>query len=350
MDNKAKGLSARHPRARRSRQAKEGRAFILGKMLEAIAAAARGALRVRAARHHHQDPDRQDPRHHRPRRQGHPRHHRGDRRRDRRQRRRHGLHRVAATRAARRRSSASRRSSRTSRSASATTAASSSIQPFGAFIELIPGKDGLLHISRVAKGRVEKVEDVLNVGDEVEVEVIDIDERGKVCLDRIDKPEAPKPSSGGARPSGGERRGDRGRRAAAAPAAAAAGDRRPRTAGGATRRTGTDRHVLRQDRPRQRHHRHHRAHGHHALGRPRASGWPSAAATRRPRTRRHVALPRAHDVQGHADAHGRARSSEPSTASARSSTRSRARSTPATTRACSTSTCRRRSRSSPTWS
>ncbi len=91
-----------------------------------------------------------------------------------------------------------------------------SIMPFGAFVELIPGKDGLLHISRVAKGRVEKVEDVLEVGDEVEVEIIDVDDRGKVSLDRMDKPEAPKPSgdrpqdsgerphgSGAGRPHGG---------------------------------------------------------------------------------------------------------------------------------------------------
>ncbi|HEY3318680.1 MAG TPA: polyribonucleotide nucleotidyltransferase [Coriobacteriia bacterium] len=88
-----------------------------------------------------------------------------------------------------------------------------SIMPFGAFIELIPGKDGLLHISRVAKGRVEKVEDVLNVGDEVEVEVIDIDDRGKVSLDRIDKPEAPKPSGErpqGERPQGEHREGGHG--------------------------------------------------------------------------------------------------------------------------------------------
>ncbi len=90
-----------------------------------------------------------------------------------------------------------------------------SIQPFGAFIELIPGKDGLLHISRVAKGRVEKVEDVLNVGDEVEVEVIDIDDRGKVSLDRIDKPEAPKregapAGAGGERPRGERREGGHG--------------------------------------------------------------------------------------------------------------------------------------------
>ena len=65
------------------------------------------------------------------------------------------------------------------------------VQPFGAFVELLPGKDGLLHISRMAQGRVEKVEDVLNVGDEVHVKVIEVDEKGKVSLDRIDKPEAP---------------------------------------------------------------------------------------------------------------------------------------------------------------
>ncbi len=65
------------------------------------------------------------------------------------------------------------------------------IQAFGAFVELLPGKDGLLHISRVAKGRVEKVEDVLSVGDEVRVRVLEVDEKGKVSLDRVDKPEAP---------------------------------------------------------------------------------------------------------------------------------------------------------------
>ena len=65
------------------------------------------------------------------------------------------------------------------------------IQAFGAFVELMPGKDGLLHISRVAQGRVDKVEDVLNVGDEVKVKVIEVDEKGKISLDRLDKPEAP---------------------------------------------------------------------------------------------------------------------------------------------------------------
>ena len=65
------------------------------------------------------------------------------------------------------------------------------IQAFGAFVELLPGKDGLLHISRVAQGRVDKVEDVLNIGDEVRVKVIEVDEKGKISLDRLDKPEAP---------------------------------------------------------------------------------------------------------------------------------------------------------------
>ncbi len=55
------------------------------------------------------------------------------------------------------------------------------IQAFGAFVELLPGKDGLLHISRVAQGRVDKVEDVLNVGDEVKVKVIEVDEKGKIA-------------------------------------------------------------------------------------------------------------------------------------------------------------------------
>jgi polyribonucleotide nucleotidyltransferase len=80
-----------------------------------------------------------------------------------------------------------------------------SIQPFGAFVELIPGKDGLLHISRVAQGRVEKVEDVLNVGDSVHVKIIDIDDRGKVSLDRLDKPEAPPRAEGSGSGDSGDR-------------------------------------------------------------------------------------------------------------------------------------------------
>ena len=65
------------------------------------------------------------------------------------------------------------------------------IQSFGAFIELTPGKDGLLHISRIANGRIGKVEDMLEIGDEVHVKILEIDDRGKISLDRLEKPDAP---------------------------------------------------------------------------------------------------------------------------------------------------------------
>ena len=60
------------------------------------------------------------------------------------------------------------------------------IMPFGAFIEILPGKDGLLHISKMANHRVEKVEDVMNIGDEVEVKVTEIDKQGRINLNRKD--------------------------------------------------------------------------------------------------------------------------------------------------------------------
>ncbi|WP_297133552.1 polyribonucleotide nucleotidyltransferase [Terrisporobacter sp.] len=63
---------------------------------------------------------------------------------------------------------------------------------FGAFVELLPGKEGLLRIGNIAHERIEKVEDVLNVGDEVEVKVTEIDEKGRVNLSRkvlLPKPE-----------------------------------------------------------------------------------------------------------------------------------------------------------------
>ena len=55
---------------------------------------------------------------------------------------------------------------------------------FGAFIEVLPGKEGLLHISKMAKRRVEKVEDVMNIGDVVEVVVYEIDNQGRINLKR----------------------------------------------------------------------------------------------------------------------------------------------------------------------
>ncbi|MCI8612920.1 MAG: polyribonucleotide nucleotidyltransferase [Clostridia bacterium] len=56
------------------------------------------------------------------------------------------------------------------------------IMDFGAFVELVPGKDGMIHISKLAKQRVEKVTDVVDVGDKVEVEVIKIDDKGRIDL------------------------------------------------------------------------------------------------------------------------------------------------------------------------
>lgn len=60
------------------------------------------------------------------------------------------------------------------------------IMPFGAFVEILPGKDGMIHISKLDKKRVEKVEDVVNIGDEVTVKVIEIDKQGRINLSRKD--------------------------------------------------------------------------------------------------------------------------------------------------------------------
>ncbi|WP_303675088.1 polyribonucleotide nucleotidyltransferase [Vampirovibrio chlorellavorus] len=54
--------------------------------------------------------------------------------------------------------------------------------PIGAFVELFPGKDGMVHISQLSQQRVQAVEDVVKVGDEVLVKVVDIDERGRINL------------------------------------------------------------------------------------------------------------------------------------------------------------------------
>ena len=56
------------------------------------------------------------------------------------------------------------------------------ILQFGAFVELAPGKDGMVHISKLAERRVEKVEDVVNIGDMIWVKVTEIDEKGRVNL------------------------------------------------------------------------------------------------------------------------------------------------------------------------
>ena len=79
------------------------------------------------------------------------------------------------------------------------------IQAFGAFVELAPGKDGMIHISKLANHRVEKVEDVLKIGDELEVKVNEVSPQGKISLIRNDivyenKPAEPRPAGDRPRP------------------------------------------------------------------------------------------------------------------------------------------------------
>lgn len=58
------------------------------------------------------------------------------------------------------------------------------IMNFGAFMEILPGKEGLLHVSQISKERVNNVEDVLSIGDELDVKVTEIDEKGRINLSR----------------------------------------------------------------------------------------------------------------------------------------------------------------------
>jgi polyribonucleotide nucleotidyltransferase len=93
------------------------------------------------------------------------------------------------------------------------------IADFGAFVEILPGVDGLVHISQLDSQRVNKVEDVVSMGDEITVMVTDIDPQGKIRLSRqavlegwtaqeAREKDGPR-RSGGGRP-GGDRGGDRG--------------------------------------------------------------------------------------------------------------------------------------------
>ena len=89
---------------------------------------------------------------------------------------------------------------------------------FGAFVSLTPGKDGLLHVSQIRRlvggKRVENVEDVLNVGDKVQVELAEIDQRGKLSLHAVlsDEQLAAEAENKAAHAGGGERRERRPRR------------------------------------------------------------------------------------------------------------------------------------------
>ncbi|MDQ5825851.1 MAG: polyribonucleotide nucleotidyltransferase [Chloroflexota bacterium] len=130
------------------------------------------------------------------------------------------------------------------------------ILPYGAFVEVLPGKDGLVHISELADYRVERVEDVVNLGDEINVMVIDVDRQGKISLsrkavltgeipaprdrdrDRGDRPgggfgdrdRGPRPGGGGGGGYGDRDRGPRGDRPGGG--GGGYGDRGPRPPGG----------------------------------------------------------------------------------------------------------------------
>ena len=92
-----------------------------------------------------------------------------------------------------------------------------STTPFGAFVEILPGTEGLVHISELKHGRTERTEDVVNKGDRVQVKLIDRDERGRLRLSMkalTPKPEGTEEESGNGERGGRRREG--GERAAAA--------------------------------------------------------------------------------------------------------------------------------------
>ncbi|MGZ5244939.1 MAG: S1 RNA-binding domain-containing protein, partial [Bacteroidia bacterium] len=90
-----------------------------------------------------------------------------------------------------------------------------SIQPFGAFVEFLPGKEGLLHISEISYERLNDMEGVLNPGDEVEVKLLEVDQKtGKFRLSKkalLPKPEGYVERPREERPRRDDRGGDRGR-------------------------------------------------------------------------------------------------------------------------------------------
>ena len=69
------------------------------------------------------------------------------------------------------------------------------IMNFGAFVEVVPGKEGMIHISKLAKERVEKVEDVVSLGDEIIVKALGADKKGRQNFSRKDAIPTPKPKA-----------------------------------------------------------------------------------------------------------------------------------------------------------
>ncbi len=119
------------------------------------------------------------------------------------------------------------------------------IADFGAFVEILPNMDGMVHISQLDTERVEKVEDIVNMGDEITVMVIDIDPAGKIRLSRQAVLEGwtaeeamakDRKGSGGGRPGGGRPGGDRGGNRGGRPGGDRGGNRGSGDRGGFNRR------------------------------------------------------------------------------------------------------------------
>ena len=114
------------------------------------------------------------------------------------------------------------------------------IMNFGAFVEVLPGKDGLIHISELSDQRVDTVEDVVKIGDEVTVMVTEIDRMGRVNLSRRAVLEGLEGGGARVRDSFRDRDRDRDRGRGGPPQGrpVGMGDRGPRGGGGGQRQGG----------------------------------------------------------------------------------------------------------------
>jgi polyribonucleotide nucleotidyltransferase len=96
------------------------------------------------------------------------------------------------------------------------------IMEFGAFVQILPGTDGLLHISQISTERIKRVEDVLKEGDEVQVKVLEVDKSGKIRLSRKELLRDAEEKAGPAAPpqsTDGPARGEERRRGGKGPSA-----------------------------------------------------------------------------------------------------------------------------------
>ena len=218
MDIKITGLTT-EIMSRALEQARRGRLHILGEMLKAIDAPRKEISQLRAAHHHHHDPAGVHQERHRAGRQGDQGHHRPHRSLASTSRTRAGWTSPPTTpRRCSRRSPMIQALTREAEVGKIYLGTVRKIAEFGAFVELFPGTDGLIHISELSDKRVKSVSDVLKEGDEVMVKVISIDRTGKI---RLSRKEALAERAGAA--------------ATPTPAAAPARPRRPRPSSGSGR-------------------------------------------------------------------------------------------------------------------